>query len=163
ERCLAKDPRQRPTPGDLLAELGAGELAADWLPPRLTEVVSRYASPGLAAAASLGTGSPLPAGIPGDASPPAGISARRPATTAARRPGGAGREPPAAAGPAGRSDGAGPGGRRQRTRRQRDRHRHGRTLAAQKPTAAGLGRGSGRRDCRGVRLDRTGRELTRRT
>jgi eukaryotic-like serine/threonine-protein kinase len=86
ERCLAKDPRQRPTPGDLLAELGAGELAADWLPPRLTEVVSRYASPGLAAAASLGTGSPLPAGIPGDAPPPAGISVGRPATTAVSTP-----------------------------------------------------------------------------
>ena len=65
ERCLAKDPRQRPTPGDLLAELGAGELAADWLPPRLTEVVSRYASPGLAAAASPGTDSPLAASTPG--------------------------------------------------------------------------------------------------
>jgi serine/threonine protein kinase len=55
ERCLAKDPRDRPTPGDLLTELGAGQLAADWLPPPLTEVLSRYASPGLAAIASLGT------------------------------------------------------------------------------------------------------------
>jgi serine/threonine protein kinase len=45
ERCLAKDPRDRPTPGDLLAELGAGQLAADWLPPPLTEVLSRYATP----------------------------------------------------------------------------------------------------------------------
>jgi len=32
ERCLAKDPGQRPAPADLLAELGAADLAADWLP-----------------------------------------------------------------------------------------------------------------------------------
>jgi eukaryotic-like serine/threonine-protein kinase len=76
ERCLAKDPRQRPTPGDLLAELGAGELAADWLPPRLTEVVSRYASPGLAAAASPGTDSPLAASTPGPP-PTTGVSTPR--------------------------------------------------------------------------------------
>ena len=81
ERCLAKDPRQRPTSGDLLAELGAGELAADWLPPPLTEVVGRYAAPGLAAAASQGAGdSPRPAGASGDSPPPAGIPAG-PATT----------------------------------------------------------------------------------
>ena len=39
ERCLAKDPRDRPTPADLLAELGAGQLAADWLPGPLTQVI----------------------------------------------------------------------------------------------------------------------------
>src|ERR1022692_243365 len=32
ERCLAKDPTQRPVPSDLLAELGGADLAADWLP-----------------------------------------------------------------------------------------------------------------------------------
>jgi eukaryotic-like serine/threonine-protein kinase len=97
ERCLAKDPRDRPTPSDLLAELGAGQLAADWLPPPLTEVVSRYASPGLAAAASLGTGGspptggtpggtpPIP-GIPASTPPTAGIPAGPPTTTGVRTP-----------------------------------------------------------------------------
>lgn len=58
ERCLAKDPSQRPQPGDLLAELGEGQLSADWLPTALTEVLSQYAPPGIA-----GTGA---AGPPGD-------------------------------------------------------------------------------------------------
>jgi len=81
ERCLAKDPRQRPTSSDLLAELGAGELAADWLPPTLNEVVGRYAAPGLAAAASLGASDPpRPAITSGDSPPPAGDPAG-PATT----------------------------------------------------------------------------------
>ncbi len=35
ERCLAKDPSQRPTPAELLAEVGDVDLAADWLPTRL--------------------------------------------------------------------------------------------------------------------------------
>ena len=36
ERCLAKDPWQRPTPGGLLAELGGANLATDWLPAPIT-------------------------------------------------------------------------------------------------------------------------------
>jgi WD40 repeat protein len=32
ERCLAKDPGQRPTPGHLLAELGGADITGDWLP-----------------------------------------------------------------------------------------------------------------------------------
>jgi hypothetical protein len=42
ERCLAKDPALRPTASGLLAELGAGQLAADWLPVPLAEQLSRY-------------------------------------------------------------------------------------------------------------------------
>jgi eukaryotic-like serine/threonine-protein kinase len=69
ERCLAKDPAQRPTPGDLLAELDAGQLGDDWLPPPLTEVVGRYSPSGLVAAAGFGThDSPPPGGTP--AAPP---------------------------------------------------------------------------------------------
>jgi serine/threonine protein kinase len=82
ERCLAKDPSQRPTSGDLLAELGAGQLAADWLPAPLTEVFSRYAPPGTAVVAGLtAAGSTPPASVPAAGpTPPAGIPAE-PATT----------------------------------------------------------------------------------
>jgi serine/threonine protein kinase len=43
ERCLAKDPSQRPKPADLLAELGDGQLDTDWLPTALTEILTHYA------------------------------------------------------------------------------------------------------------------------
>jgi eukaryotic-like serine/threonine-protein kinase len=79
ERCLAKDPRQRPTAADLLAELGAGQLAADWLPPPLTEVIGRYSPSGLAAAAGFAThDSPPPPGALADSPPPAGALADSP-------------------------------------------------------------------------------------
>jgi hypothetical protein len=42
ERCLAKDPVQRPAPADLLTELGSAGLDADWLPVPLAEVVGQY-------------------------------------------------------------------------------------------------------------------------
>ncbi len=42
ERCMAKDPVLRPTSSDLLAELGAGQLATDWLPVSLAEELGRY-------------------------------------------------------------------------------------------------------------------------
>jgi PASTA domain len=47
ERCLAKDPGQRPATGDVLAELGSAELAVDWLPPSIAEVLGRYTPPAL--------------------------------------------------------------------------------------------------------------------
>jgi len=45
QRCLAKDPSQRPATSDLLAELGNAQPAERWLPAALTEVLSRYAPP----------------------------------------------------------------------------------------------------------------------
>jgi serine/threonine protein kinase len=45
ERCMAKDPGQRPATTDLLAALGNPEPAEDWLPAPLTEVLGRYAPP----------------------------------------------------------------------------------------------------------------------
>jgi serine/threonine protein kinase len=45
ERCLAKDPGQRPATTDLLTALGNPQPAEDWLPAPLTEAFSRYAPP----------------------------------------------------------------------------------------------------------------------
>ena len=44
-RCLAKDPRKRPTTSDLLGELDAVRLAGDWLPASLTGMLGQYAPP----------------------------------------------------------------------------------------------------------------------
>ncbi len=52
EHCVAKDPQQRPTTADLLAELGSAEPAEDWLPGPLTEVIGSYAPPATAGTAS---------------------------------------------------------------------------------------------------------------
>jgi hypothetical protein len=53
--CLAKDPADRPAPGELLAHLSSMALTADWLPERIVRDLPRYAvsesDPGEAAAA----------------------------------------------------------------------------------------------------------------
>ena len=41
ERCLAKDPRQRPTADGLLAEVGALQSVADWLPQSIIRAFAR--------------------------------------------------------------------------------------------------------------------------
>jgi len=45
ERCLAKDPSQRPTPASLLAELGALQAATGWLPESIMRMFPRDISP----------------------------------------------------------------------------------------------------------------------
>jgi len=45
ERCLAKDPGQRPTTADLLARLGSAEPAPNWLPAAMAEVLGGYRLP----------------------------------------------------------------------------------------------------------------------
>ena len=97
-RCLAKDPGERPTTGDLLTELGEGRLAAGWLPAPLTAALSRYAVPGPPAAGAGQTADPDAAG------PPTVTSAGLPRTPAGAT---AGAQPAGAAGlraddPAGR-------------------------------------------------------------
>jgi serine/threonine protein kinase len=42
ERCLAKDPADRPTASDLLAHLSRTDLTADWLPERIVRDLPRY-------------------------------------------------------------------------------------------------------------------------
>ena len=81
ERCLAKDPGQRPTTADVLAELGAAQLSADWLPAPLTEVLSRYAPP---AATARGAGWPPTVTSSAAPRPPAPTADEPPAATAGR-------------------------------------------------------------------------------
>jgi serine/threonine protein kinase len=45
ERCLAKDPEQRPTTRQLLAELDTAPPAADWLPAPVTQAFPSYLPP----------------------------------------------------------------------------------------------------------------------
>ena len=47
-RCLAKDPAARPTTDELLAELGGGQLAVNWLPEPVAAALGRYAPPATA-------------------------------------------------------------------------------------------------------------------
>ncbi len=46
ECCLAKDPGQRPTAGGLLAEVGALQPSADWLPESIIRAFAGNAAPG---------------------------------------------------------------------------------------------------------------------
>ena len=45
QRCLAKNPSDRPTATDLLAQFGAGQPEAGWLPAALNATLGRYAPP----------------------------------------------------------------------------------------------------------------------
>jgi Protein kinase domain len=63
ERCLAKDPRMRPTPHELLTELGAVESGASWLPRPVAEALSGYAQPAPDATMPVGQAFPAPASL----------------------------------------------------------------------------------------------------
>jgi hypothetical protein len=115
ERCLAKDPAQRPTAAGLLAEVGAMQPAGDWLPESLTRTFaagsvsgfrpapsgpgfapsgprSNPAGPGLAAAGFAGAaaGAGLAAPGPGSAAPGPGSAAPVPGSAAPGAPPGSG-------------------------------------------------------------------------
>jgi serine/threonine protein kinase len=45
ERCLAKDPRERPTAALLLTEMGAAQATADWLPESIVRMIRRDLPP----------------------------------------------------------------------------------------------------------------------
>ena len=53
ERCLARDPGERPSPAELRDELGAASPAADWLPAPVAQTLSRFAAPGAALAEAM--------------------------------------------------------------------------------------------------------------
>jgi hypothetical protein len=61
-RCLVKDPGQRATTGELLAQLGTAHTAVDWLPGPVAESVSRFGAP-IPAAAELALATVTPASI----------------------------------------------------------------------------------------------------
>ena len=100
ERCLAKDPGQRPATTDLLAALGNPQPAEDWLPAPLTDVFSRYAPPppGSTSGPPTKTGA-VPRRTPTEAAflaqPPGAVPGRVPTEAAflAQPPGGAGQPP----------------------------------------------------------------------
>ena len=69
ERCLAKDPEQRPSTDQLLAELSTATPASGWLPAPITEAVPSHpaSEPGPAAPTAAGDLSAPPATQPGRA------------------------------------------------------------------------------------------------
>lgn len=66
ERCLAKDPDQRPTSGQILAELGSPSAETEWLPRAVAEAYPAYlapdAAPGLIASAPARPGTEIAGG-----------------------------------------------------------------------------------------------------
>jgi len=85
ERCLAKDAADRPTPGELLAQLdalgaGIGVVTPQWLPEPYTQALGRYVptavTPTPSAAARVEDTSPVAQGTP------AGLTAVAPAAAA---------------------------------------------------------------------------------
>jgi serine/threonine protein kinase len=63
ERCMAKEASQRPSTGELLAELDASDLAAGWLPAQIIQGFPQYSLPGLPPAGAGDAGS-SPARVP---------------------------------------------------------------------------------------------------
>jgi serine/threonine protein kinase len=106
ERCLAKDPQQRPSTGQLLSELNA-HPAAGWLPPPITQGFTSPAPPDpVPSGAVTADGpparpttepaaprSPFPPGVPGSPSTITAASARTPDAAARPQPGGNARRP----------------------------------------------------------------------
>ncbi len=69
ERCLAKDPRMRPTPDQLLTELGTVDSGTNWLPQPVAETLIGYARP--AADTTIPPAQPSPAPEPSAPEPSA--------------------------------------------------------------------------------------------
>jgi serine/threonine protein kinase len=79
ERCLAKDPRMRPTPDQLLAELGTVDSGTNWLPQPVAETLIGYARP--VADTTIPPAQPSPAPAP-SAPVPSAPAASAPASPA---------------------------------------------------------------------------------
>jgi hypothetical protein len=82
QRCLAKDPSDRPTANDLLTKIGAGQPEAGWLPAALNAALGRYAPPSLpAAAAAMDPPFRAAPSYPAIGDPPTGAASGPAATT----------------------------------------------------------------------------------
>jgi hypothetical protein len=93
DRCLAKDPRSRPTTEQLLAELAAvdsADSAVDWLPQPVAQTLDGYAQPVPITAVE-------PTFPPAPAPPAPALLAQASAEEAAAGPASAGEAPPAPA------------------------------------------------------------------
>jgi serine/threonine protein kinase len=94
ERCLAKDPGQRPTADGLLAQVGALAPTANWLPESIIRAFARDAAPGPASATSAAAlGSGVAPGYDGVTQTTAASSAAQGTTGGAHPPGGAHPQP----------------------------------------------------------------------
>ena len=71
ERCLAKEPGERPSPGDLLSELGGELIPENWLPETVADTIPRY-EPSARIAALVAAGPPR-TGAPAPGTPAPGI------------------------------------------------------------------------------------------
>src|SRR6266566_4017812 len=70
ERCLAKDPHMRPTPDQLLTELGTVDSGTNWLPQPVAETLIGYARPAAGTTIPPARPSPPPApSAPGPLAP----------------------------------------------------------------------------------------------
>jgi serine/threonine protein kinase len=95
ERCLAKDPRMRPTPGQILAELGTVDSGTNWLPQPVAQTLIGYARP--VADTTIPPVQPSPAPAPSVPAPsPPAPSASAPSAPARSAPAPAASVPPAA-------------------------------------------------------------------
>ena len=106
ERCLAKDAGQRPTADGLLAEVGALQPTANWLPESIIRAFARDtpSGPAPATVAAPATPTPTPAPAPGSLAAPGLVGEAATQTTAAgaAAPAATGESQPLAA-PAGHS------------------------------------------------------------
>ena len=68
ERCLAKDPHMRPTPDQLLTEVGAVDSGTNWLPQPVAETLIGYARP--VAGTTIPPAQPSPPPAPSAPGPP---------------------------------------------------------------------------------------------
>ncbi len=99
ERCLAKDPRMRPTPDQLLAELGTVDPGTNWLPQPVVETLIGYARP--VADTTIPPAQPSPAPAPSAPVPSApAVSAPTPPPSAPSAPAAPAPEPAASVPPA---------------------------------------------------------------
>ncbi len=101
ERCLAKNPRQRPTTDQFLTELGTVDFVTDWLPQPVAQTLSGYAQPVPATEADAAvppaqTLPPQPSNVPAPTvqTPPEQIPAQAPSAQTPSGPAPPGQTPP---------------------------------------------------------------------